>query len=52
MKKKKMTFGRALGLFLVMTLGFVLGNFLAEFLQQFWEEWKRRMGKRCEQWFC
>lgn len=41
MKKKKMTFGRALGLFLVMTLGFVLGNFLAEFLQQFWEEWKK-----------
>lgn len=41
MKKRKMTFGKALGLFLVMTLGFVLGNFLAELSQRFWEEWKQ-----------
>lgn len=41
MKKKKMTFGKALGMFLVMTLGILLGNFLAEFFQLFWEEWKK-----------
>lgn len=44
MKKRKMTFGRALGLFLVMTLGFVLGNCLAEFLQRCWEEGKEEDG--------
>lgn len=42
MKKSKLTFGRALGLFLVMTLGFVLGNCLAELLQRCWEEGEKR----------